>query len=344
MKVAFLFSRLSGYISACQKELLRQTNNDILVYHWPKSSTAPFDDSLIQHIAYRYEKTKESSVLEIVQNVKDFGANIVVMSGWMDKDYLKAAKILKTEDLIIIAGSDTQWNGSFRQCAAMLISKWYIKPSIDILWVTGFRQRQLANRLGYSGKSVMEGFYTCDWDKFQSTTVKSGNRVFLYVGRLIQRKGIRDLLEAYRLYREKVSDPWELQLAGTGELERECLNLPGVKLLGFVQPSELPSVYQGAGAFVLPSHYEPWGVALHEAAASSLPLVASSSVGAGDHLIENGVNGYVYTHDSKKNLMRILLDIHNLSKRDQIIMGERSYIKSQLYSPQKWCSQLIGVY
>ena len=342
MKVAFLLSELSGYMAACQKELIRQTQQEILVYHWPKASNAPFDDSLIDHIAFRYEKNTQTIIQDIVHNVEDFGANVVIMSGWMDKEYLKAAKILKKSGVKIIAGSDTQSNGNWRQRVASKISPWYLKPSIDILWVTGDRQKKLANRLGYWGNNVMTGFYTCDWDKFQNTTDKSGNRVFLYVGRLIERKGILDLLEAYKLYREKVSDPWKLYIAGTGELEQSCLNVPGVKLSGFVQPAELPSVYQGAGAFVLPSHYEPWGVALHEAAASSLPLIASSAVGAGDHLIENGVNGYVQRANNKKNLLQCLLNMHHLSKKDQIEMGKNSFLKSQEYTPNVWIKSILN--
>ena len=329
-------------MAASQRELIRQTQQEILVYHWPKASNAPFDNSLIDHIAFCYEKNKQTNVLDIVRNVEDFGANLVIMSGWMDKEYLKAAKILKKNGVKIIAGSDTQWNGSWRQHVASLISKWYLKPSIDVLWVSGDRQRKLANRLGYSGNRLITGFYTCDWDKFQSTTDKSGNRVFLYVGRLIERKGIRDLLEAYKLYREKISNPWELFIAGTGELESECLNLPGVKLLGFVQPAELPSVYQSAGALVLPSHYEPWGVSLHEAATSSVPIIASSAVGAGDHLIDNGVNGYIYIKNNKKNLMQCLLNMQNLSKRDLIKMGNNSFLRSKEYTPRAWAQSILN--
>ena len=54
---------------------------------------------------------------------------------------------------------------------------------------------------------------------------------------------------------------------------------------GFLQSDALPRWYAHAGAFVLPSLSEPWGLVVNEAAASSLPLLVSSRAGCAPTLV-----------------------------------------------------------
>ena len=61
--------------------------------------------------------------------------------------------------------------------------------------------------------------------------------------------------------------------------------------------------------FILPSKYEPWGVVVHEAACSGLPLILSDSVGSRNELLINNHNGRV----SIKILLQALVKQFNLS-------------------------------
>jgi glycosyltransferase involved in cell wall biosynthesis len=117
------------------------------------------------------------------------------------------------------------------------------------------------------------------------------SRFLLYVGRLVERKGVLDLLEAHRLL--GASAP-PLVIAGVGPLAAEVDGAPGVLSLGFVQPDELPALYALAEAAVVPSHHEPWGVAVNEALACGCPVVASDAVGAAIDLVVDGRQGLVY--------------------------------------------------
>ena len=67
-----------------------------------------------------------------------------------------------------------------------------------------------------------------------------------------------------------------------------------VRFLGFVNQSQLPSVYCAADFFVLPSLFEPFGLVVNEAMLCGLPVAVSDSVGARFDLVRPGENGYAY--------------------------------------------------
>lgn len=122
---------------------------------------------------------------------------------------------------------------------------------------------------------------------------------FLYVGMLSPRKGVDDLLTALsRLFERGISA--HLQIVGTGpELGRlkeragELLLEGRVEFTGYVSdPDELAATYAGSDVFVLPSRNEGLPRVLYEAAASGLPIVATS-VGGTAASFAHGVNALI---------------------------------------------------
>ncbi len=105
---------------------------------------------------------------------------------------------------------------------------------------------------------------------------------FLYVGGLGPVKNLGTLIEAFRTFREKSGASHELLLAGdlrwAGMLPRdvERLGLGGtVRFLGFVEDADLPALYAGATAVVLPSWHESFGFPALEAMACGAPVLAA---------------------------------------------------------------------
>ena len=342
-RVGVLYSRLSGYMSVCLRALKENHNIRLLVYQWPPEENAPFDEGAFAWIDDLYTKGKESAP-EIRAKVEAFQPQALYMSGWMDRDYLKVARALKKRGIPVVGGIDAQWKGTLRQRVGRLIAPWFLHPAIDILWVPGERQRRLARRYGYAGERCWTGCYSCDWASFaKAMTRHEGSRrpFFLYAGRYTEVKGIDLLVEAYGAYRSRNRDPWNLVCAGTGKLVRLLKGREGITDRGFIQPRELPELMAEASAFVLPSLDEPWGVVVHEAAASGLPLLCSDASGAAVHLLQDGYNGYFCETGSARHLALCMTRLSGAGREERLEMSRRSHELSKQFTPERWASTFV---
>jgi glycosyltransferase involved in cell wall biosynthesis len=111
----------------------------------------------------------------------------------------------------------------------------------------------------------------------------SGPPCVLFVGRLVEAKGVRDAVDAWR--RSGVDLP--LVIAGTGplrgELSSRAERIPGLELLGWVERDRLSALYRRARALLMPSRWqEPSGIAGLEALSFGVPVVAWESGGVGE--------------------------------------------------------------
>ncbi|MGQ0568864.1 MAG: glycosyltransferase family 4 protein [Armatimonadota bacterium] len=123
----------------------------------------------------------------------------------------------------------------------------------------------------------------------------------MFVGQFIPRKGVLELLDAWRiLHARGRSHGAFLVLVGGGELRNrlvEEVRRDGLESSVFVsefkQQDELPIWYAACDIFVLPSRYDTFGVVVNEAMAAGLPIIATERVGAVGDLVKDGVNGLV---------------------------------------------------
>ena len=343
MKILVLYTRLSGFTVACLRAYREATGAEILIYAWPNQKNAPFNSTAFNEIG-DVRSRAETSVPMMESSIEKFKPDAVLVSGWIDKGYVKICRKLKKQDIPIIAGCDTQWKGSFRQYIASMFAPWYVQKFIDVLWVSGERQRQFAARLGYSGGNCWDGCLACDWDAFSREHVDSdllfNKPKFLYVGRYAPEKGLDILAKAYQLYCQEVEEPWELICAGAGPLRNVLLEAGAVDH-GFVQPNDLPALMHNASAFILPSRYEPWGVVAQEAAASHLPLILSSACGSSVHLLRPYHNGFNFESGSVPELLNALKSMHTLKTVQRKEFGKASFEISKQYTPQRWAATLM---
>jgi glycosyltransferase involved in cell wall biosynthesis len=144
--------------------------------------------------------------------------------------------------------------------------------------------------------------------------------VILFCAKLQPWKRPVDLLRAFA----KADIPKTLLFfAGEGplrpqlELEATTLGVASrVRFLGFVNQSQLPSIYTSADLMVLPSEYEPFAVVVNEAMCCSCPVVVSNRVGASLDLVLPVSPRFVFPCGDIDALASLLKDA--LADREQL--------------------------
>ncbi|MBE9214509.1 glycosyltransferase [Plectonema cf. radiosum LEGE 06105] len=167
--------------------------------------------------------------------------------------------------------------------------------------------------------------------------------VILYIGRLIDEKGIPELLEAFA----KLSGNKQVTLVIVGDGSRlqdyhsycQQNHLDNVVFTGFQPQSTLPQYYGIADIFVFPTRSDTWGLVLNEAMAAGLPVVCSDAAGAADDLVVNGGNGYlVPVGDVEKLSEALQILVEDESLREKMGLHSQEIIAD--YTPQKMAQGL----
>jgi glycosyltransferase involved in cell wall biosynthesis len=147
-------------------------------------------------------------------------------------------------------------------------------------------------------------------------------RSFLFVGRDLPRKGLNLLLAAYRSYRARASDPWDLVIVGPGsESGAAC---EGVLRLGPRVGRELCEAYWLASVLVVPSITDQWGLVVNEGMAASLPVIASRGVGAARSLVTPGRTGWLFPIGDEHALFSLLCEVAALPADTLRETGQRA--------------------
>jgi glycosyltransferase involved in cell wall biosynthesis len=166
-------------------------------------------------------------------------------------------------------------------------------------------------------------------DQTQPPNLQLKHPIFLYVGRITARKGIKTLLEACAILKSQGYVDYSLLIVGKGE-QREELEAfikardfeEQVTWGGWVEYGNLGSYFQQADVFVFPTFEDVWGMVVPEAMVFGKPVLCSNGA-ASCELIVSGDNGYIFDPSSAKELadkMQIFIDHPDLIES----MGERS--------------------
>ena len=97
----------------------------------------------------------------------------------------------------------------------------------------------------------------------------------LYAGRRELAKGVGEMYDHYRLYREHVESPRALALMGTGDSQPPPDIAPHVIDLGFVPQHDRALAYAGASVLIQPSRLESFGMVVFEAWLAGTPVLVN---------------------------------------------------------------------
>jgi glycosyltransferase involved in cell wall biosynthesis len=186
--------------------------------------------------------------------------------------------------------------------------------------------------------------YGCPVASAQTQKVTPEKATVLYVGRLIERKGVEHLITAFELLRREIDA--ELIIVGNGFLKekleaqiKEARLENSAKILSDINNDELAKHYLSSTVFMLPAivdskgDTEGLGVVLIEAMTFGLPVVASNVGGIPDVVLNEETGLLVPEKDPqaiKNALLRVLRDEE---LRNRLNAGAKKHIDDSFSWP-----------
>ena len=158
---------------------------------------------------------------------------------------------------------------------------------------------------------------------------------FLFVGRISEKKGVKDLLRAFALVLRE-HPLATLVLAGPCDDRPSLDRLAGelgvtaaTEFLGPMAIDKLAAEYGRATCLVLPSHSEAWGLVVNEALSYGCPAVVSDHCGCIPELVLEGETGLTFPVRDIQALagtlgraVRIFSDVEATARRCLEVIGE----------------------
>lgn len=165
-----------------------------------------------------------------------------------------------------------------------------------------------------------------NWKK--KYNIPEEKKCVLYFGRVIEKKGLRYLIEAFNELDEKVKSQLWLVIVGDGPDKKQLedyskeLGLKNITWVGYIHPNIRYNYFSQCEIFVLPTYYykgsvEAWGMTMNEAMQCGEILIATEAVGSAYELI-NKKNGYIVKAGDSHSLSRALEDALTKKNRDDV--------------------------
>lgn len=172
-----------------------------------------------------------------------------------------------------------------------------LKKADCVVALSDVWKKEFVSRFGLDNCIVIEN--GIDTVKFAeaATDVRNLSQAFLFLGRLGERKGIYDLIEAVALLRDR-GEKVHCYLAGAGECEKVNRVISEKHLemymtvVGWVDDRGRIEQLKQVSTLILPSYHEGLPMAILEGMAAGKAII-STKVGAIPEVVENGVNGYL---------------------------------------------------
>jgi len=179
---------------------------------------------------------------------------------------------------------------------------------------------------------------------------KAGQFNLLYVGRVVEEKGIRELLEAVSVVHNSFPNVRLIIVGGGKDLDKfrdlsKMLKINDVvNCVGEVENKNIVEYYESSDIFVYPSlRQEGFPMVFAEAMASSLPIVASN-IGGIPSAVKDGVNGLLIKPGLSDDLSRAIVKLYKDSSLCQKLSeGSRNLAETE-YSQEVMVGSYVKLF
>lgn len=284
----------------------------------------------------------------LINTIKNTNPDIIITDGFFQWTYAPLVIKLfnkKVKHVMCYEG----WQHTERNMQFFRI--WYRKLAmklIDSICCNGILSKRYVESLGYPSEKISLGnmaadtsFFSeksseitqCDIDSFRKRMNLKGT-VYCFSGRLVQLKGIKELVVAWKNF--SINKNVTLFIIGDGPLKEELEsyindnNLSNIIFAGFVNYVNLPIYYKASDIFIIPTLQDNWSLVVPEAMACGLPIMSSIYNGCYPELVTKE-NGWIFDPLDKANMESTLSNSYkNINKE----MGIKSKEIVLNFTPQ----------
>jgi len=164
------------------------------------------------------------------------------------------------------------------------------------------------------------------------------DRNILFVGQLVERKGIIQILETYKELVKKYRGSVGLILLGDGPMKgyvedfKEKHKGDNIFIEGFLNNDELGKYYGLCDLFMLLSLRDPNPLVIVEAMTAGIPIVCSNRAGNAVDFIVDGKNGYIVDPYNIDEITLKAISTMEWKNREEIKIFSRELVKKANYS------------
>jgi len=283
---------------------------------------------------------------ELNQEIEKWGADIVWVWGWAFDSHLKALRNFKGKKEVWFRGDSTlldEPKGFSVQKILRRVFLTWVYRHVDKAFYVGTHNKAYFVKHGLKETQLVYAPHAIDNDRFADLTgeysnqakdwrkelgISENQKVILFAGKLETKKNPFFLIT---LAKELPTNEYKIVFVGSGPLEENLKNqaTENCIFLGFQNQKMMPIVYRLADVFVLPSlgPGETWGLAINEALACGIPVIASNKCGGAVDLI-NTETGFMY---NGINLMECLNWLQEQFKTKQTLIFNSTIIQKHSY-------------
>jgi glycosyltransferase involved in cell wall biosynthesis len=272
-----------------------------------------------------------SIIIEIIRG----NYNVIIIDECTDPTTQLAFLISKLLRKKIILWSEATEKAQRFLGKVILPLRKFIAKRVDAIVVPGTETKRLYLKLGVNEEKIFiapnivdNEYYINNCKKYrrQKRKIKKkfgleNKKVILYVGQLVERKGIAYLIRAYKKLKKEEMNIG-LVIVGDGpqkqELKEKSKNIKDIYFVGWVSEEDKLKYYSIADLFVLPTLQDVWGLVINEAMACSLPIIATNAAGCAVDLIKSRENGFIVKEANINQLylaMKEILSNKKLNKK-----------------------------
>ena len=305
-----------------------------------------------------FKKFSLKCALNLFELIKKENISIILTQRWKVLKYLIICKFFKKDLRIILY---LVVSGTFRSFSRKILFK-LLKNKINNILVNSadLKEELIAKKLA-TEKEIDILYSAIDPTDFEIPITQKEARqkmgfpendfIFGMVARFSKEKDQQTLIYAFKNFLDS-GNKSKLVLVGDGPKKKACEDLAKkleiekeVIFTDRIDLMQIPVVLRAFDVFVHITLQEGMPMAVHEAMAASLPVIATDAEGVPEIFDTSLIIGYLVPKKNVEELTKALLKIYSLSPEERKIMGENARMRlNEAFSPEHLAQNTVKIF